>query len=69
MAITLLRDCPKCYSREVFQSRYRGLERLLTLFLLRPVRCHNCLQRHYRPLFYRTPKPKPAPAQDQRLSA
>ncbi len=45
--------CPFCYSQKIFKSRYRGLERLLPLVLLRPVRCGECSRRHYRPMFYR----------------
>ena len=56
MLLTLSRHCPFCYSEEVFRSRFRGLEFLLPLFLLRPVRCNACFQRHYRFLFRHTPE-------------
>jgi hypothetical protein len=42
--------CPRCNQPEVYPSRVRGLDFLLTLLLLRPYRCHNCSRRYWRPL-------------------
>ena len=50
-------DCPYCHrSSEIYISNPRSIwEDLLVLLLLRPVRCHDCMQRFYRPLFISTP--------------
>lgn len=45
--------CPVCGGGELYESRYRPLERLLNLFLLRPVRCGACYQRLYKFLWVR----------------
>jgi hypothetical protein len=45
-------NCPRCASWKIYQSRFRSVERLLTLALLRPVRCGECDMRYYRPIFY-----------------
>lgn len=50
--LTFSRSCPRCSSWDIFKSRFRILDYILPLFLLRPVRCGNCYRRHYRPLFY-----------------
>jgi hypothetical protein len=36
------------------RSRFRPLEYILPMFLLRPVRCEDCYRRRYIPLFYET---------------
>jgi hypothetical protein len=76
-------NCPHCNSSNIYVSRPKRLwEELAILFLLRPVRCHYCSLRHYRPLFVptelpegttmesRRPAPQAAPAnRDERRSA
>ena len=62
VALTLLSLCPRCrLSGDVHKSRFRGLEVVLPLLLLRPVRCYNCGCRYYRPWFCRT-QPRGAPS-------
>ncbi len=61
MAVTLGGKCPWCFSGDVVNSRFRFLEIILPLFLLRPVRCRCCLRRHYRPIFYHPARRRPAP--------
>jgi len=47
-----LSRCGHCGRSDLYNSRRRGvLDRLLALMLLKPVRCHWCLIRQYRPLF------------------
>lgn len=44
--------CPYCHRADVYTSRPQGLwEELAVLLLLRPVRCHDCMHRSYRPIF------------------
>jgi hypothetical protein len=50
--LTFSRICPRCSSWEVFKSRFRTVDFILSMLLLRPVRCGDCYQRHYRPLFF-----------------
>ena len=51
--------CPHCSNSDIYISRpKRLLEELAILLLLRPVRCHYCKLRDYRPLFVPTPLPK-----------
>jgi hypothetical protein len=46
-----LMNCPYCGSGSVYASKLRTLwETVAILFLLRPVRCHVCMHRHYRPI-------------------
>ena len=53
-----LTSCPYCGSSEIYASDTRTLwQRVPIVFLLRPVRCHICMRRHYRPIIYPTPKP------------
>jgi hypothetical protein len=52
--LTLGRTCPRCCSWDIFKSRFRTLEFILPLLLLRPVRCGDCYMRLYRPVFYPT---------------
>ncbi len=48
--------CPYCYRSDVYVSNPKSLwEEFAVLLLLRPVRCHNCMHRFYRPLFIPTP--------------
>lgn len=39
------RRCRRCLGREVVPARYRGIEFLAALLLLRPFRCKRCLRR------------------------
>jgi len=48
------RVCPRCSSWNIYKSRFRHLEYLLPLLLLRPVRCGDCSLRHYRMIFLST---------------
>jgi hypothetical protein len=52
--------CPWCNSGcDIYLSRSQSVwERMAILLLLRPVRCHRCSQRHYRPLFVPTRPPQ-----------
>jgi hypothetical protein len=53
-----LTSCPYCGSSEIYASDTRTLwQRVPIVFLLRLVRCHVCMRRHYRPIIYPTPKP------------
>ena len=56
-----LRSCPYCHdSSHVYLSAVKTLWDLVAfVFMLRPVRCHSCLGRFYRPLFLNTPPPPP----------
>lgn len=48
--------CPYCYRSDVYVSSPKSLwEEFAALLLLRPVRCHDCMHRFYRPLFVPTP--------------
>jgi hypothetical protein len=50
--------CPYCNCSDIHASRPQSLwEEIAILFLLRPVRCHYCKFRHYRPLFVPTMPP------------
>jgi hypothetical protein len=47
-----LRKCPYCGEDEIYLSRWKTWrEALCSFFLLRVVRCHSCMRRHYRPFF------------------
>jgi hypothetical protein len=51
--------CPYCGDDEVYRSRrapLTWLDRFCELFLLRLVRCHECENRHYRPVFFPVPE-------------
>src|SRR4029077_19050579 len=48
-----LTSCPYCGSSEIYASERRTLwQRISIVFLLRLVRCHACMRRHYRPIIY-----------------
>ncbi len=47
----IARVCPKCRSTNVHRSHRRGSEHLMTIFLMRPFRCHNCKHRYWGLLF------------------
>ena len=54
-----MQNCPHCNSSNVYISRPKRLwEELAILLLLRPVKCHYCQLRHYRPLFVATALPE-----------
>jgi hypothetical protein len=57
-----LERCPDCNSSVAYASRpqSRG-EEMAAFLLLQPVRCHSCLSRYYRPIFFPTLE-KPASA-------
>ena len=61
-----LQECPYCSSLEVYESRATTwLRRASELVLLRTVRCHGCMRRHYRPVWVTTLKsPTPAVKKD-----
>ena len=49
-------SCPYCHQNDIYVSNPKTLsEELAVLLLLRPVRCHDCMHRFYRPLFVSTP--------------
>jgi len=52
-----LRSCAYCHdSSHVYLSRVRTFWDVAAfIFMLRPVRCHSCLGRFYRPFFLNTP--------------
>ena len=48
--------CPYCCRSNVYVSNPKSVwEEFAVLLLLRPVRCHDCMHRFYRPLFVLTP--------------
>lgn len=50
--------CPYCRRPDAYISSPKSLwEEVAVLLLLRPVRCHDCMHRFYRPLFVPTPIP------------
>jgi hypothetical protein len=52
-----LKNCPYCGYSEIYISSSTSLwPRISVLFLLRLVRCHVCMRRHYRPIFMPTAK-------------
>jgi hypothetical protein len=52
-----LKNCPYCGSSKVFPSQSKTLwEAVPVVFLLRLVRCRDCMRRHYRPLLLPTAK-------------
>jgi len=47
------RDCPYCHSEEVYRSHQSTWGDLASrIFLLGPARCHGCMRRHLRPVFF-----------------
>ena len=52
-----LRNCPYCGCSKIYASSSALLWRAISsLFLIRLVRCHVCMRRHYRPIFVATPE-------------
>jgi hypothetical protein len=52
--------CPHCFSKDqVNLSRFRGLDAVLTLLLLRPYRCRLCQTRFFARLRFRGSVPNP----------
>jgi len=49
--------CPYCNSAAIVAMTPKKM--VAALFLLRLVKCHTCSKQHYRPLFMRTPEPRP----------
>ncbi len=54
-----LKNCPYCGCSKIFVSRSAIWWRKVcaVVFLLRLVRCHTCMRRHFRPIFVRTAEP------------
>ena len=51
-----LRTCPYCKSEETYVSGSKRLwDDVAIALLLRPVRCHGCVRRFYRPIFVPIP--------------
>lgn len=49
------KNCPYCGCSTIYASSSKTPGRkIATLFLLRLVRCHICMRRHFRPMFVRT---------------
>ena len=47
-----LKNCPYCGSSKVYASSSATLwQKFSVLFLLRLVRCHHCMRRHFQPIF------------------
>lgn len=55
--MTRPRSCPYCHdSSHVYLSRVQTLwDAFAFVIMLRPVRCHSCLRRFYRPFFLDIP--------------
>ena len=50
------KSCPYCHRPNVYVSSPESLwEEVAVLLLHRPVRCHDCMHRFYRPLSIPTP--------------
>jgi hypothetical protein len=51
--------CPYCHcSAHIYVSRFTSLLDVAAIaLLLRPVRCHDCFLRFYRPMFIKAPPP------------
>ena len=49
--------CPNCDSDEIRRARVRYLTDVFALLvLLRPVRCYECMRRHFAPFWVRVKK-------------
>lgn len=61
--------CPYCGdASHIYRSRVKTVLDLIAIpFLLRPVRCHSCLQRFYRPRFVKTLPPPPLRVKERDL--
>ena len=59
--MTRLRSCPYCHdSSRVYLSRVKTLwDALAFVIMMRPVRCHSCMGRFYRPFFLDIPLAPP----------
>ena len=52
-----LKNCPYCRSSRIYVSPPTTVwQKISVLFLLRLVRCHVCIRRHYRPIFLPAPE-------------
>jgi hypothetical protein len=48
-----LQSCPYCGEEEIYASQPKTWrDELCCFFFLQVVRCHSCMRRHYRPLFF-----------------
>jgi hypothetical protein len=66
---TIARNCPYCGdSSHIYLSKAKTwLDLSAILLLLRPVRCHSCLNRFYRSRFVKTLPPPPLRRRAQEL--
>ena len=47
-----LKNCPYCGCSKIYVSPSKTLwQKISVVFLLRLVRCHVCMRRHFRPIF------------------
>jgi hypothetical protein len=52
-----LHNCPYCGGAEIYASRPKTWrDEVCWLFLVRVVRCHSCMHRHFRPLLLPVPR-------------
>jgi hypothetical protein len=54
------KNCPYCGDHEVYRSRSQPLtriDRMCVFLLLQVVRCYECEERHYRPVFFPVQEP------------
>jgi hypothetical protein len=64
-----LKNCPYCGCSKIYLSASATLwQQMSVLFLLRLVRCHTCMRRHYRPIFLPAAR-NPARAPERRTAA
>ena len=48
-----LKSCPYCGSEQIYRTHAtRVSHRILRIFLFRLARCHYCMRRHFRPVFF-----------------
>ena len=53
-----LNNCPFCEHANIRVSQRKSAwEKIAVVLMIRPVRCHGCMNRFYRPLFVATPLP------------
>ena len=61
-------SCPFCGRHDLYISRPKHwFEEVAILLLLRPVRCHDCMRRFFRPLFASPPPRMRSPAMHKSL--
>ena len=53
-----LNNCPFCEHANIRVSQRKSAwEKIAVVLMIRPVRCHGCMNRFYRPIFVATPLP------------